>query len=255
MRFANISAAFVFLGTGLASIGAAQSQDNSEPATYGDYAISAVGQSHQVEIVAGGETDASELGGACSGQIANAPDVQLDFESSGAPLSFRVQSDFDSTLAINSATGDWLCDDDSAGGLNALVEIANPVSGTYDIWIGALDEEENYSNATLEISHGAPGVISDVPIASVDTTPTGVDRLERGELAPGDADRGLGEYQDVFDFSGTAGEEVVFDLRSGDFDTYLTVRAPSGEEFTNDDYEGETSRSLLALTLEENGAY
>ncbi len=252
MRFVNLATAIVVFGVGVTSIGVMQAQDYSEPVTYGDYEISAAGQSHQIEIVAGGENDASELGGECYGQIATAPNAQLSFESSGAPLIFEVQSDFDSTLAINTATGDWLCDDDSGDDVNALVEIPNPNSGTYDIWIGAFFDDENYSSATLTISHGAAGATNNVASNAV---PTGVDRLERGELAPGDAARGLGEYQDVFDFDGTAGEEVVFDLRSQDFDTYLTVRTPSGEEIINDDYDGDTSRSLLAMTLEESGAY
>ena len=133
--------------------------DPSASAFYGDYTISAVGESYEIEIVAGGELDASVLGIECVGQIATAPDVHLDFESSGAPLSFRVLSDFDSTLVINSATGDWLCDDDSAGDLNALVVIENPDYGAYDVWIGDYGESEirsisqHTNTASLTISH------------------------------------------------------------------------------------------------------
>ena len=327
MRLANLAAAFFVFSAGLASIGAAQAQDYSEPATYGDYEISAAGQSHQIEIVAGGETDASELGGECYGQIATAPDAQLTFEFSGAPLTYEVQSDFDSTLVINTATGDWLCDDDSGGDLNALVEIADPTSGTYDIWIGAYEEDENYSSATLTISHGAPGrrvtidlnsddfdtylvltspsgavqenddtgslyhsqIVTDlsdtgtyrVQVTSYAAGDTGAYRLsivqsEALAAAPGQARRdtvelALGQsvsgslqnsdseyepnrYQDLYSFSGSAGQHVRVDL-SGDFDTYLLVRGPGGEEFANDDYEGSFTRSLVEVTLPQTGRY
>lgn len=225
-------------------------QDYSEPATYGDYTISAAGQSHQIDVVAGGETDASGLGGACAGQIATAPDVQLDLQSGGAPLTFRVDSDIDTTLVVNTATGQWICDDDSGDDLNALIAIADPTTGIYDIWVGAFSDDENYSSTTLTISQGA--VPSAPAVASV---PTGVDRLERGTLQAGDATRGDGQYQDVYTFDGRAGESVVFDLRSDEFDTYLQVTSPSGQVSYNDDYLGDLSRSLLALDLDETGQY
>ncbi len=64
-----------------------------------------------------------------------------------------------------------------------------------------------------------------------------------------------GEYKDDFTFEGRRGQEAVIDLRSSDFDPYLIVRAPSGEQFDNDDYEGDVSRSLIALVLDETGTY
>ena len=56
-------------------------------------------------------------------------------------------------------------------------------------------------------------------------------------------------------FIGDRGQRAVVDLRSGDFDPYIFVRAPSGEQFDNDDFEGDASRSLLSLDLTENGEY
>ena len=56
-------------------------------------------------------------------------------------------------------------------------------------------------------------------------------------------------------FEGTRGGQAVIDLRSGEFDPYLLVRAPDGEQFENDDYEGDASRSLLSLDLDQDGTY
>jgi len=250
MRIFSMATAIALLSASVMGVGVARAQDYSEPATYGDYTISAAGQAHEVEVVAGGLTNAADLGNGCVGQIATAPDVQLDLQSGGAPLRLSVDSDFDSTLVVNSATGEWLCDDDSAGNLNAALNIASPTTGTYDIWVGAYDEGANFSSATLTISQGQ---VTSAP--TVASTPTGVDRLERGMLEAGDETREFGEYQDVYTYDASVGESVVFDVRSEDFDTYLQIFAPSGEEFYNDDYEGDTSRSLVSLTPEENGQY
>lgn len=80
-------------------------------------------------------------------------------------------------------------------------------------------------------------------------------RVHRGELEKGDDTLSSGEYADGYTFSGDAGEHAVVDLHSSDFDTYLFIRAPSGEQFDNDDFEDDASRSLLALDLTESGEY
>ena len=79
--------------------------------------------------------------------------------------------------------------------------------------------------------------------------------VERGRLEKGDDTLNSGEYSDAFTFTGSTGQRAVVDLRSGDFDPYVFVRAPSGEQFDNDDFEGDARRSLLSLDLTENGEY
>ncbi len=80
-------------------------------------------------------------------------------------------------------------------------------------------------------------------------------RVERGWLQSGDATLTSGEFADTYTFEGTRGGQAVIDLRSGEFDPYLLVRAPDGEQFENDDYEGDASRSLLSLDLDQDGTY
>jgi hypothetical protein len=79
--------------------------------------------------------------------------------------------------------------------------------------------------------------------------------LRRGRLEKDDGTLSSGEYFDDYTFTGGPGQRAVVDLRSGDFDPYVFVRAPSGEQFDNDDFEGDASRSLLSLDLTENGQY
>jgi hypothetical protein len=79
--------------------------------------------------------------------------------------------------------------------------------------------------------------------------------FERNRLEAGDETLSSGEYRDDFTFDGQAGQQAIIDLRSTDFDPYLIVSTPSGEQFDNDDYEGDIARSLLALDLSESGTY
>jgi len=249
MQIAKWAVVSCVLGVSVLSALPAEAQNYSEPASYGDFTI-ANGQSHSIDLLAGGSVDASTVGGACVGNIANAPDVQLEVQSNGR-LTFRTLSDGDTTLVINTANGDWICDDDSGGDLNALIDLANPATGIYDIWVGEWDGE--YADATLSIDQGGGG--APLVAGGGSSMPVGIERLERGVLQEGDGTRDGFAFADTYTVAGTNGEELVFDLRSTDFDTYLLVRAPNGEEFYNDDYEGDTSRSLLSLTLTQNGNY
>ncbi|MDJ0908768.1 MAG: caspase family protein [Woeseiaceae bacterium] len=80
-------------------------------------------------------------------------------------------------------------------------------------------------------------------------------RIERGQLRYGDEQLNSGEYADIYTFRGQAGEHAIIDVRSQEFDTYLMVIAPSGEQVDNDDHEGDRTRSLVSLPLSENGNY
>ena len=80
-------------------------------------------------------------------------------------------------------------------------------------------------------------------------------RVHDGRLEKGDDTLSSGEYADGYSFDGAAGQHAAVDLRSSDFDTYVFVRAPSGEQFDNDDFDDDASRSLLELDLKESGEY
>lgn len=108
---------------------------------------------HEVDVAVGGSVSASRLGRGCAGFISDRPDFRLRFDTSGwLPLYIWVESNTDTTLVINDPDGDWSCDDDSARGVNPYVKFASPSSGTYDIWIGAFSEENNFEDAILRIS-------------------------------------------------------------------------------------------------------
>ncbi|CAL1691527.1 hypothetical protein MMB232_01670 [Brevundimonas subvibrioides] len=134
------------LAGGMASAASAQSKkqqapsvDTSAQATYGDHTLNAGfnPDPYRVDLTSGGAVNASDLGGSCTGMVAVAPDVQLNYGSGSLPLTFSVRSDADTTLVINGPDGRWSCDDDSGDGSNPQVTYQRPLSGIYDVYVGA----------------------------------------------------------------------------------------------------------------------
>ena len=72
----------------------------------------------------------------------------------------------------------------------------------------------------------------------------GVSHFEVGHLEP---------VLQSHTFEALEGEEVVVEVRSAEFDTLLTVRAPTGEEFENDDFDD--TNSQVTFTAGETGTY
>ncbi len=106
-----------------------------------------------VNVTAGGEYNAYQIPG-CVGSISRAPDYRVNFTAgeAGLPLIFSASSEADTTLVINDAGGNWVCDDDGGNeGLNPAVTFTTPVSGQYDVWVGSY-AEGNYPSAVLNVS-------------------------------------------------------------------------------------------------------
>ena len=82
-----------------------------------------------------------------------------------------------------------------------------------------------------------------------------VNESTRGVLERGDDVLPTGQFFDTFHFEGRAGQRVRVEVTSRDFDTQLGLISPSDETLVNDDYEGETGRSVIETVLTEHGQY
>jgi hypothetical protein len=120
--------------------GVASAQDYRLAPTYGTANLVSgfTPDPYIVNLESGGTIDASGLGGACRGFIANAPDYRVTYQSgSFQRLIISVNSSADTTLVINGPDGRWYCDDDGGNaGLNPSVTFTPPQSGQYDVWVG-----------------------------------------------------------------------------------------------------------------------
>lgn len=99
-----------------------------------------------VEIVSGGDVSVGNLGGGCIGNASSEPDVRMFYETDGqSPLTVAAMSEEgDVSLVINRPDGSWICDDDSAGDLNALIQMDRPMSGRYEIWVASVGSTDNF---------------------------------------------------------------------------------------------------------------
>lgn len=91
---------------------------------------------YERNVTAGGSYNLQNCGFSVGGYAAAAPDFDLYYYAGGAPLTFYVESNYDTVLLINAPDGSWYFDDDSWGNLNPAITFNNPVSGLYDVWIG-----------------------------------------------------------------------------------------------------------------------
>lgn len=108
-------------------------------------------------VIAGGNIDLdlckikTPTGETPTGYVAAAPDFELWFESNGQyDLEFRIDSECDSVLLINTAAGNFHYDDDDNDNLDAKIRLSAPSQGLYDIWIGTIGSSTCNAQLTIE---------------------------------------------------------------------------------------------------------
>ncbi|MBK9751350.1 MAG: hypothetical protein IPO91_31905 [Chloroflexi bacterium] len=106
---------------------------------------------YTVPVTGGGLVNVSYLQNNCVGFASEAPSFSVYYTSgSSGYLRFYFVGAGDTTMIVNSASGEWRCNDDSSGTLNPTVDFGNPdgdgpQSGRYDIWIGTFNTGNNIS--------------------------------------------------------------------------------------------------------------
>lgn len=155
---------------------------------------------------------------------------------------------FDPYLIVVAPSEDQKENDDFEGSSShSRLELTLEETGTYKVVVTSYKKDETGSYE-LRIEGGGTGV-APAPAAA------GGPRVESGRLASGDRTLSSGEYADEYSFDGRRGQRVTVDLRSSEFDPYLIVRPPQGDQTDNDDHEGDAHRSLVSLELPMDGTY
>jgi hypothetical protein len=108
-------------------------------------------QREDFDLIAGGSFQAFEtLDQACGGYVANAPDFLAYVDDAGVDVEMTVRSAEDTTLAVRTPSGQFVCDDDAGGDFNPLVTLPGAQAGVYEIWLGTFSSVGN-APATLSI--------------------------------------------------------------------------------------------------------
>ncbi len=132
------------------------------------------------------------------------------------------------------------------------IEFSAPAAGTYRVYVTSYRPAETGSYR-LAVSDPAAGRVT-VAAPAAGTTVLAFDRPVSGTLSPQSGTLRSGEYRDVYTFRGTAGEQVVLDLSSADFDAYLCLRGQGLSE-DNDDARENARDARLVCTLPRTGEY
>jgi hypothetical protein len=157
---------------------------------------------------------------------------------------------FDTYLVLEGPDGQREINDDADTATHSQIITQLSQLGVYTVYVTSYGPGETGAYAlTVSQSQGSGQV------ASRDSVGLSLDQALRGALDSADTRSDDGKFEDVYSFDGVAGDTLAVDISSAEFDTYLTVIAPSGATFENDDADGNTARSLVDFTLPESGRY
>jgi hypothetical protein len=96
-----------------------------------------------VSLQGGGPVDASTVSDACSGFVAEAPAVTVDYQGEADLLRAFFLSNGDTTLVVQTPDGDYLCNDDTHPLLlDPSIVITSPVQGVYSVWVGSVAAQD-----------------------------------------------------------------------------------------------------------------
>ena len=140
--------------------------------------------------------------------------------------------DVDTTLTATLPNGESIYNDDHDGFDAGFVRTFT-IGGTVNVEVSPLSGDDTGGGYTLTVIALPPA-----------------EELAVGESIDGRLTGGSGDRYQV---SGGAGDRVVIDLRSYDFDAYLTVTDAAGNEFTDDDGGDEGFNSRLQYRFDGDG--
>ncbi len=157
----------------------------------------------------------------------------------GATFELRLRSTaFDTYLIVKAPDGSQQDNDDEGPGVTSshLVYTAT-AAGRYEVLVTSYQPGET-GDYELTVTPSGGAVVTTTPAVPAVTPSQGPGQTIAGALAQGDTTLQTGEFIDEHTLSFEAGDRVRLEARSSDFDSYLIIREPSGEQQENDDPPG-----------------
>lgn len=183
-----------------------------------------------------------------SGEWAQVYDVDLPAERA---LSVDATSEeFDTYLVAVGPDGTFEENDDT-NGTNAHLDLRYSVAGHVRLVVTSYQAGTGGAFVLKLAERGA----TQVAAATDEHTEIGAGDVTRGTLARGDRTLASGEFMDTYRQTFTAGESVHIRVESSDFDPYLIVRSPGGEQSDNDDIAPPDRAAGIDIPAAEAGQY
>ena len=164
---------------------------------------------------------------------------------------------FDTYLMLVPPRGERLWNDDVEGRpRHSVIEADLTEAGQYRVAVTSYKRGETGAYE-LRIDYGAPATAAGTPAAprGRDVGAIAYGESQAGTLSTDDARLSRGEYRDLYAFDGSTGDSVVIELASSEFDPYLALIPPDGEQIDNDDADGRQDLSRVNLRLRASGRY
>ena len=181
-------------------------------------------------------------------------DEHMQSFGEGAHVTLEAKStDFDAYLIVVPPKGNQLDNDDGEGmGTDARITLTS-VGGDYRILVTSYSPGETGAYELRVVAQGE----SSAPTPSSGTAPNvaALGPETRGSLAAGDSRLSSGEFADYYRLPLTAGASVQLRLASTEFDPYLIVRMPDGQQHDNDDLVPGSTDSGIDMPLAEAGEH
>tara|TARA_R110000824_G_scaffold336_10_gene2324 strand:- start:4187 stop:5167 length:981 start_codon:yes stop_codon:yes gene_type:complete len=244
---------FLILISALLAGSGAYSQDFSLNPIYGSVSLSGgfTPDPHVIALAAGGNLLASNAKSDCSGYVSDNPSFSLTHEPGSLGLGIYINAEFDTTILINTPSGDWVCNDDNDNldNLNSGYYFASPESGRYDIWVGSYSESDVNRSAILAISEYEQSSWETDLSASVNTPelslsggftpdPYTLNVSAGGPNQAANLDSACSGYvspSPSYRLNFSPGSLGLGIYTIAEFDTTIAIQAPDGRWYCNDD--------------------
>lgn len=173
----------------------------------------------------------------------------------GRPARIEARSSaFDTYLIVRPPQGQEIQNDDQApGNLDAAVDLASPVAGSYEVLVTSYEPGETGAYE-LFVSGAQVGGIGPSPSPfPAPPAPAGGAQLLQGALEASDPRHDGERFIDWHEIDVPTAGPLSIHVR-GAFDTYLFVQGPDGQSHENDDIQG-SLQSGLDLPFAPAGRY
>ena len=166
-----------------------------------------------------------------------------------------ASNDFDTYLMVLPPRGERLWNDDVEDRpRHSVIEADLTEAGQYRVAVTSYKRGET-GLYELRIDYAAAAAANAPPSSSRDVGAIAYGETQAGTLAADDARLSRGEYRDLYAFEGSTGDSIIVELASSDFDPYLALIPPDGEQIDNDDADGRQDLSRVSLRLRASGRY
>jgi len=156
---------------------------------------------------------------------------------------------FDTYAVLRFGTTPVDSNDDGGEGTNSRLMTVLPSTGTYTLVVSAYGSSNSGGRYSVALQ------LSDAPAGAGHVEAIRPGQRVSGRLEAGDRPRSGGGYQDTWEFDGRAEQDVMIEMHSADFDSYLELRdADNALVQENDDGAGGRD-ALIVAHLPRAGRY